>query len=54
MLGGSFAAVVTGYLVYGTTVKAGGVGFTLSLVLTFAGKILVWVRTYNVMEVHCK
>ena len=49
-LGAAFASAVAAYLVYGSTVTAGSVGFILSLVLRFSQSILEVVRIYNSLE----
>ncbi|TDL20537.1 P-loop containing nucleoside triphosphate hydrolase protein [Rickenella mellea] len=51
-LGAMFSTVVTTYLVYGTNIRAGSVGLTLTVVRAFAGEILWWVRIYNFMEIE--
>ena len=54
LLGGLFAGAVSSYLVYGLGASASSVGFTMSLVLSFARQILWWVRLYNLVEIECK
>lgn len=51
-LGGLFAAAVTIYFVYFSSVQAGYVGFTLSMVFSFSQSVLYWVRIYNLVEVQ--
>ncbi|TDL17911.1 P-loop containing nucleoside triphosphate hydrolase protein [Rickenella mellea] len=51
-LGAMFSTVVTVYLVYFTTTRAGSVGLTLTVVTAFAQEILWWVRIYNLMEIQ--
>jgi hypothetical protein len=51
-LGGLFSAVVTIYVVYSGNVSAGVAGFILSLVLSFSGGVIFWVRIYNILEVQ--
>ena len=51
-LGAAFVGAVTAYMVYGSTVTAGSVGFILSLVLSFSDSIPVIVKTYNGLEQH--
>lgn len=51
-LGGLFSASIAAYLVYSSDVGAGGVGFTLNLVIAFASNILWWVRIYNLVEIQ--
>ena len=50
LLGALFAGVVSAYFVYGSTMQAGYVGLTLSLLVNFSGMILGWVRLYNDFE----
>lgn len=49
-LGGLFSGVVATYFVYGSTMQAGYVGLTLSLLVNFSQMILAWVRIYNEFE----
>lgn len=49
-LGGLFAGVVSTYFIYGSTMSAGYVGFTLSVLVNFSTLVLVWVRLYNDVE----
>ncbi|TDL20550.1 P-loop containing nucleoside triphosphate hydrolase protein [Rickenella mellea] len=51
-LGAMFSTVVTTFLIYGTDVRAGSVGLTLTVVNAFAGEILWWVRMYNFVEIQ--
>ncbi|TDL20540.1 P-loop containing nucleoside triphosphate hydrolase protein [Rickenella mellea] len=51
-LGTMFSSVVTVYLVYFTTTRAGSVGLTLTVVTAFAQEILWWVRLYNLTEIQ--
>ena len=53
-LGAVFSCAVASFLVYGSTLSAGSIGFTMSLVLTFADSILYIVETYNSLEASCK
>ena len=49
-----FAAVVAIYFVYGSNLPAGYIGFTLSMLVNFAGAVLSWVRSYNDLELEGK
>ena len=51
-LGGLFAGAVATYLLYGPSLTAGSVGFTLSVVLQFSQGVLYWVRFYNLAEIE--
>ena len=53
-LGAVFSCAVASFLVYGSTLSAGSIGFTMSLVLTLADSILYIVQTYNSLEASCK
>lgn len=53
-LGSVFAGTVAAYLVYGSSITAGSVGFILTLVLRFSQSILEVVRWYNRVEQHGK
>ncbi|VDC06815.1 unnamed protein product [Peniophora sp. CBMAI 1063] len=51
-LGGAFAALLAGYLVYGPqTTGANSIGFSLNMAVGFSGMILFLVRIYNAFEV---
>jgi ABC-type multidrug transport system fused ATPase/permease subunit len=52
MLGGLFASLLAGFLVYGPKLDASTSGFALSQAISFSGLILWWVRMVNEMEVQ--
>jgi hypothetical protein len=51
-LGGIFAGIVAAYLVYGGGFTAGTVGFTLTLISSFSGVLVAWIRLLNEAEVQ--
>ena len=53
-LSGIFAATVSAYFVYASGITAGYAGFALSLVLGLSREVLLWVRTYNWLEIEGK
>lgn len=52
LLGAAFSGIVSCYVVYSGHLRAGFAGFALNLVLAFTRQILVWVRTYNMVEIE--
>ncbi|KAH9945600.1 hypothetical protein B0H21DRAFT_822934 [Amylocystis lapponica] len=46
-----YTAALAAYLVYGNTVKASNVGFSLNMAVNFSTMILWWVRIFNEFEV---
>jgi hypothetical protein len=53
-LGAVFAGVVATYITYSGHIGSGSAGFTLNVVLSFTGLILLWVRFYNLLEIEGK
>lgn len=51
-LGGLFAALLAGYLVYFQDQKSSTTGFSLNMAVGFSGMILWWVRILNQFEVE--
>lgn len=51
-LGALFAGVVATYVTYSDQIDPGSAGFTLNVVLSFTGLILIWVRYYNLLEIE--
>ncbi len=51
-LGGIFAGIVAAWLVYGGDFSAGTVGFTLTLISSFSGFLVIWIRLVNEAEVQ--
>lgn len=54
LISGLFSAIVASYLVYGSQTNAGEMGFTLSVTIAFASRVLWWIRWYNGMEISGK
>jgi ABC-type multidrug transport system fused ATPase/permease subunit len=52
MLGGLFASLLAGFLVYGPRLDASTSGFALSQAIAFSGMIIWWVRIVNELEVQ--
>ena len=51
-IGGFFGGSVALWLVYGRTIPAGSVGFTLTVISAFSGGLLVTIRVMNDAEVQ--
>ncbi|KZT36273.1 P-loop containing nucleoside triphosphate hydrolase protein [Sistotremastrum suecicum HHB10207 ss-3] len=51
-IGAVFSGVVAAYLVYAKDVSSASVGFTLTLINSFSGELLQWVRMTNEVEVQ--
>jgi hypothetical protein len=51
-IGGFFGGVVAAWLIYGRTIPAGSVGFTLTIINSFSSCLLHCIRMVNETEVQ--
>jgi hypothetical protein len=52
IIGGVFSGIIATWLVYGSGSAAATIGFTLTLITNFNTILLMWVRTFNGLEVQ--
>jgi hypothetical protein len=51
-IGGFFSGTVAVWLIYGRVMPAGSIGFTLTIINSFSGSLLICIRMFNEVEVQ--